>query len=225
MILPDARTRFTPADVALVLYWVEGVHPSAEEVDIRLQQEDWDAVLDRPEVARGLTASGGAGPEPVPSPSLFFYVLVRHALLGRGIADRRVADYCAALLREFGQGRRARRIARVDDQEHGYLVDILADAASANDERQFKVLVHLGNYALWFAGVFPERIAALRDRGGGPDLSYYDALGGRGFAEARDHRLARRLGLADILETAADRFRSLRAAFNDLSAQLRLRAA
>ena len=41
-----------------------------------------------------------------------------------------------------------------------YLVDILADLESSNGERRFRVMVHLGNYALWLSGVFPERIAA-----------------------------------------------------------------
>lgn len=221
MIQPDARSRLTPDDVALVLTWIDGGRPSPEEVDVRLLEEDLDTVLDRPEVAAGLRAA----PMPGPSPSLFFYVAVRHALVARGVTDRRMADYCAALLREFGRGDRAHRIAPVDDHRHEYLVDILSDASSAQGDRQFRVLVHLGNYALWFAGVFPERIAARRDRTGGPDLAYYDTLGGRGFAEASDHWMADRVGLGDVLRVAADRFGALRGALNAVSADLRLRAA
>jgi hypothetical protein len=221
MIQPDARSRLTPEDVALVLTWIDGGRPSPEEVDLRLLEEDLDTVLDRPEVAAGLRAA----PMPGPSPSLFFYVAVRHALVARGVTDRRMADYCAALLREFGRGDRAHRIAPVDDHRHEYLVDILSDASSAQGDRQFRVLVHLGNYALWFAGVFPERIAARRGRTGGPDLAYYDTLGGRGFAEASDHWMADRVGLGDVLRVAADRFGALRGALNAVSADLRLRAA
>lgn len=221
MIQPDARSRLTAQDIALILEWVDGVRPTPEDVDIWLQNADLDAVLDRPELADRLSES----PMPGPSPSLYFYILVRHALVRHGISDRRLADYCAALLREFGRGDRAHRIAPVDDHRHEYLVDVLGDAASSSGERQFRVLVHLGNYALWFAGVFPERIEARRTRRGGPDLRYYDALGGKGYAEASDHWLASRVGLEDVFRGAAEQFVTLRSALNAVSGQLHLRAA
>jgi len=45
--------------------------------------------------------------------------------------------------------------------------------------------VHLGNYSLWLAGLFPDYIAARRSRKGGPDLPYYDELGRQDFASRR----------------------------------------
>jgi hypothetical protein len=153
-----------------------------------------------------------------------FYVLVRHSLLDVGVEDPAVADYFAALLREFGIRSRAHRVDDVDDHDHRYLVDILADLSVSTGSRQFKVSVHLGNYALWLAGVFPERVAAQRIRRGGPDLSYYEALGGRGFAEASEHHLAERSGLDDVLRTAAGQVHEIRIALNRVSAQLDLRS-
>ena len=84
--------------------------------------------------------------------------------------------------------------------------------------------VHLGNYSLWIAGLFPERIAAQQIRRGGPDISYYESLGGRGYAEASEHQLAERSGLEDVLRTAAERVRDVRLALNRVSAQLHLRS-
>jgi hypothetical protein len=71
--------------------------------------------------------------------------------------------------------------------------------------------------------VFPERIAAQRLRRGGPDVSYYEILGGRGYAEAAEHHLAERTGLDDVLRTASERVRDVRVALNSVSAQLHLR--
>lgn len=221
MIQPDARSRLTADDVALLLRWSWGEAVPREEVDLWLEAEDLDELLDRPDLVERLQTA----PVPGPSPSLFFYVLVRHSLLSRGIDDRRVADYCAALLREFGLRDRAQRVAPIDDHRHGYLVDILADVAASQGERQFKVLVHLGNYALWMAGIFPEWIEARRFRKGGPDLSYYDSLGARGFSEASDHWLASRVGLEDILRAAGDQFGGVRSALNEVSDRINLRAA
>jgi hypothetical protein len=210
VITADARSRITAQDVELLGSCL-GTDPA--------RLSSLDAVLDRREVATFLLRATLPGP----SASLLFYVLVRHSFLDVGVDDPTVADYFAAVLREFGIRNRATRVAEVDDQEHHYLVDILADLAAATGERQFKVSVHLGNYALWLSGVFPERIAAQRLRRGGPDVSYYESMGGRGYAEASEHRLAERIGLDDVLRTAAERVHEVRVALNQVSAQLALR--
>lgn len=210
MITADARSRITAHDLDL-LGTCLGADPA--------RRQGLDAVLDRREVATFLLSARLPGP----SVSLLFYVLVRHSLLDVGITDPSVADYFAAVLREFGARARATRVDDVDDQDHHYLVDILADRSSATGDRQFKVCVHLGNYALWLSGVFPERIAAQRRRRGGPDVSYYESLGSRGYAEASEHQLAERIGLEAVLRTAAERAHEVRVALNQVSSQLTLR--
>ena len=210
MITADARSRITPQDIELLGSCLG--QQSAQLSGI-------DAVLDRREVATFLLGATLPGP----SASLLFYVLVRHSMLDVGITDPSVADYFAALLREFGLRRRALRVSAVDDEEHHYLIDILEDLSGATGDRQFKVSVHLGNYALWISGVFPERIAAQRLRRGGPDVSYYESLGGRGYAGACEHRLAERVGLEEVLRTAAERVHDVRVALNQVSARLALK--
>ena len=210
MIRADARSRITGDDVDLLSACL-GTMPH--------RVTNLDAVLDRREIATYLLDARFPGP----SASLLFYVLVRQALLDVGIENPTVADYFAALLREFGIRHRAHRVDTIDDQEYSYLVDILADLSAATGERQFKVSVHLGNYALWLSGVFPERIAAQRLRRGGPDLVYYENLGGRGYAEASGHRLAEPSGLEEILRIAAERAHEVRVALNQVSSQLSLR--
>ena len=131
--------------------------------------------------------------------------------------DRELADYLAAMLLDFGQRDRAWRVDWNDDQRHRYLVDILADLEATDGPRRFKVMVHLGNYALWLAGLFPDYIAARYLRKAGPDVSYYDTMGRRGFGMASDHSLAEEYGLGPVLRTAAERFSSLRGALNGVS--------
>src|SRR5256885_7401410 len=111
----------------------------------------------------------------VPSPPLFAYVAVRHALRAAAVDDRELADYLAALLLEFGDHDRHARIRRADDESYSYLVDIVEDLTELDDagERGLLLRVHLGNYSLWFAGLFPDYIEARRTRKGGPDLPYY----------------------------------------------------
>jgi hypothetical protein len=218
MILADTRGRLTAADVELVLLMLSsGSAARRKRLERQLEAEGPDALLDAPVLMERLMALQSLV---VPSESLLFYVLVRHMLLRAELDDRDLADYLASLLTNFGQRDRAFRIDWNDDQKHQYLIDIVSDLEATQGNRQFKVMAHLGNYALWLAGVFPDYIAERRRRKGGPDVSYYDSWGQRGYGLAARHELAERLGLDHVFSVAADRFSALRGAFNGLSGQL-----
>lgn len=186
--------------------------------DRLLAEEGPDRLLDEPGLLDALLALRSLA---VPSPVLFAYVAVRDALRAAGVDDRDLADYLAALLLEFGDHDRHARIGAHDDQTYRYLVDIVSDIAlGAGDdagERAFLLRLHLGQYSLWLAGLFPDRVAAQRARAGGPDLPYYDELGRQGFHLASQHHLAAQFGVAGLYRSAAERFPTLRAAFNRLS--------
>ncbi len=215
MILANMRGRLTAGDLQLVLLLLaKGSAVRRRQLTTRLEREGPDALLDAPELAERLQAVRTLF---APSEVLYFYVMVRHRLLAAGVEDREVADYVAALLLEFGRRDRAVRVDWNDDHAHRYLIDILADLEATQGERRFRVMVHLGNYSLWLTGLFPQYIEARRLRRGGPDLSYYDALGRRGFAMARDHALADAYHLDGILDIAAQHYPTLREALNALS--------
>jgi len=186
----------------------------------QLAEEGVDALLDVPELFDRLLAVRSTL---VPSPALFYYVATRNLLRRAGTDDRELADYLAAMLLEFGRRDRAWRIDWNDDHRHRYMIDILADLAVTQGTRQFKVMVHMGNYALWLAGVFPDYIAARRLRKGGPDVDYYERLGQRGYELASGHALADQVGLGAILRTAAERFSQARLALNRLSDRVMFR--
>jgi hypothetical protein len=135
-----------------------------------------------------------------------------------GIDDAGLSDYLSALLLEFGMRDRALRIAPADDQVYRYVSDIAADLEAVADARRaFLLRAHLGNFSLWLSGVFPDYITARRERLGGPDFSYYEEMGARGFRLASDHQLAQEWALAPIYERAAESFERLRVGLNRLS--------
>lgn len=215
MIVADTRGNLDQSDLRLVLLLLaQGSAQARERWQARLAAEGPDPLLDAPELAERLLAVRTLL---APSEALFLYVMVRHALRSEGVDDAELADYIAALLLAFGQRDRAWRVDWNDDHRHRYLVDILADLAASDGDRRFRVMAHLGNYALWLAGVFPDYVAARQLRRGGPGLSYYDGLGRRGFALAAEHALADRLGLEGVFRTAADRFGVVREALTGLS--------
>lgn len=215
MIRANTRGRLTTADLQLVILLLSrGSAQKRAYIERRLASEGPDSLLDAPELLERLLT---VRTMLVPSEALFFYVMIRNALRRAGVDDRDLADYLAALLLDFGQRDRAWRVDWNDDQRHRYLVDILADLEATGGARRFKVMLHLGNYALWLAGIFPDYIAARHLRKGGPDVTYYDALGRRGFGLASDHQLASEYGLVAVLRTAAERFAALRGALNGVS--------
>jgi hypothetical protein len=218
MIRANTRGRLTAADLQLVILLLSrGSAHRRVDLERRLRAEGPDSLLDAPELfERLLTVRSML----LPSEALFFYVVVRHSLRASGLNDREVADYLSAVLLEFGQRDRAWRVDWNDDQRHRYLVDILSDLDATVGDRRFKVMVHLGNYALWLSGLFPDYIAARRIRKAGPDVAYYEALGSRGFGLASDHALAEEYGLDAVLRTAAERFPALRTALNAVSDRL-----
>ena len=217
MILANVRARLRGADCRLVLVALARREPAARaRAERRYAREGPDGLLDEPGLLDALLALQSLA---VPSAALFAYVAVRHTLLAAGVDDRPLADYLAALLLEFGRGDRATRPPAVDDQTYHYLTEIVNDLAhiEGSPERRFHLQAHLGNYALWLAGLFPDFIAVRRARRGGPDLPYYDALGRRGFGAASESVLAERYGVAGIYRLAAERFPAVRQALNRLS--------
>lgn len=185
----------------------------------RAMEEGPDALWDDPRLVPALTASRDLRH---PSPSLFFYVVLRRLLLDLGVDDRALTDYSAAMVLAFGRGDRAYHIGDHDENRYAYLVDLVEEAGRADGERQFRVRVHLGNFSLWLTGIFPDYIAARRSRKGGPPMPYYEALGRSGFLMASDHRLAG--GLGPVLRSAGERFAELRVALNRLSDRMILPA-
>lgn len=215
MILADTRHQLTRNDAELVARLI--ARDSGAELSLveqTLADHGIDAVLDDPRLPAALLRSRQGACASLP---LFAYVMVRHALRRLGEEDRLLADYLAALMLHFGLRDRAWRVGEADDQVYTTLAELFADVDDPDGRRSFLVRTHLGNYALWVSGCFPDYIEHRRWRKGGPDLDYFETMGRRGFQLAADHRLAENHGMATLYATAAERFGLLRAALNDVS--------
>ena len=218
MILADTRHHLTRDDAQLAARIL--ARDSGDELtdlEARLADEGIDAILDDPRLPAALLRHPRGAHA---SFTLFAYVMIRHALRQAGETDRGMADYVSALVIHFGLRDRAHRISPADDEVYDALAQLIGDVNDPDARRSFLVRTHLGNYALWLSGIFPDYIEPRRWRRGGPDLEYYEEMGRRGFQLAADHRLAEEHGLATLYATAADRFGILRAALNAVSDSL-----
>lgn len=215
MILADTRHHLTRNDAELVARLIaRDSGTELAQVESELADHGFDAVLDDPRLPGALLRMGQGACASFP---LFAYVMVRHALRRLGEEDRVMADYLASVMLHFGFRDRAWRVGTADDQVYTTLAELLGDANDADARRSFLVRTHLGNYALWMSGFFPDMIEHRRWRKGGPNLDYYEEMGSRGFRLAAEHRLADDHGLATLYATVAARFGLLRAALNDVS--------
>ena len=218
MILADVRHRLSRDDAQLAMRLIaHGEAREMERCEEMLRDLGIDALLDDPRLLSALlTTPRGAHA----SFTLFAYVIVRHALREVGEDSRALADYVAAVLVAFGGHGRSERVGSSDDEQYETLGELIEDANDADPRRSFLVRAHLGNYALWKSGLFPDYIEHRRWKKGGPDIGYYDEMGKRGFQLASDHRLAEQHGLRVLYATAATRFEVLRAALNNISDRL-----
>lgn len=219
MIHADLRARLDRRDAQLAVRLLAGADGDARVHWERvLADAGLDALLDEPALAAALRRHAPGAHASLP---LFCYVVVRHALRAAGEGDRRLADYLASLVVQFGLRDRARRVAEADDEVYDTLAALLAaaeaDERQGNARRALLVRAHLGNYALWRSGLFADGVEARRYGRGGPTLDYYEAMGRQGFRMAAEHRLAAEYGLASLFAAAAERFAVLRVALSAVS--------
>lgn len=216
MILPNVRASFGRAEAGFLLGLTAGNDEGARQrEEERLREEGIDAILDDPRTLNAVLASGGISTAPAP---LVFYLLVRHALLEDGINNPVIADYLAALLLEFGRGDRARRPTdNADGREYDYLADIVEAIETATGHDAFLLRAHLGNFALWLSGLFPDYITARVERRGAPGIRYYEEMGATGYRLAADTIDAEHWGLDHLYRTFADNFPALRIALNRIA--------
>jgi hypothetical protein len=218
MILANARQRLTREDAQLAVRLL--AHDSGEELDRtqrRLADDGIDAILDDQRLPAALLTHGVGTYASLP---LFLYVMVRHTLLRAGESDRAVSDYLVAVLLAFGARGRAVRVSEADDEMYDNLAALLDDVNDHDARRAFLVRAHLGNYALWLSGMYPDYIEHRKWRRGGPDVGYFEELGKRGFELAAEHRIAEQCGMSEVYGAIAARFGLLRVALTTISDKL-----
>lgn len=213
MILPNVRMSFGRKEARWLVELLSRDDPEArrhwEEV---LADRGIDPLLEDPRTReRIMEDSRPLLDAPL---GLVLYVYIRQALLESDVESRVIADYLTALVLEFGHGRRSLRIAEHDDREYRYLVEILGELTEAEGRRAFLLRTHLGNFALWLAGLFPDHIEHRVQRRGGPGLDYYEEMGRSGYLQAADDPHAEHDSLQGLYREAADSFERLRQGLN-----------
>lgn len=215
MILADTREYLSTSDLLLAARLLADDDPSSQQrYEEQARSHDRDCLLNHPRLF-GLLCEHKSLEKP--SAALFIYVGVRSTTLSAGLSNADVADYLATLLLRFGNLSRPDKQKEHPEPSYDYLADIVADLPDARTEHGFLLRVHLGNYSLWLAGLFPDHIAFRVHRKGAPGFDYYEELGSRGFRLAAEHSLARENNMSEIYSELGESFQQVRVALNRLS--------
>jgi len=218
MIQPNCRVQFASEDVDFILSVLGPKIGNAEcLVKLLSDSDSRDVILDDEALFHALLERRGCLRV---SSRFYFYILVRNVFRRSGVEDRAVADYVAEVLAEFAQAERARCVIPSRINSLDYFFEMLSALNSADDRTSFFIRAHIGNYSLFFSGVFPDRIRFRAEARGFPDVKYYDSLGRTHFRAASDHRLAQKYDVAEIFSTLSERFEITRRALNDIADRL-----
>ena len=214
MILPTIRASLSRSDGQQLIRLLGREDPElGETARLRLEEHGIGSLLDDPRIRNALLTDTDVS---IPPP-VIFYVLVRQALLEGGIDDESTSDYVASMLVSFGKAGRAYRISGEDDNEFHYLTDMISELRSADGGRRFLLRVHLGDFALWMSGLFPDYLERRTRRKGAPPISYFEELGATGYRGASESLEAGELGMETVLRDVANQFSAVRTALNRIS--------
>ena len=218
LIQSNCRAQFAAEDIEFILSVLGGKIGTADCLIKLLADEDSrDVILDDEALLHALLERRGCLNV---SSRFYFYILVRHVFRRSDIQDRVVADYVAELLTEFASSERSRCLVPGQANPLDYFFEMLGALNTADERTSFYLRVHMGNYSLFLAGVFPDRIRFRAEKRGFPDLKYYEDVGRTQYRVASDHRLAHRYDLTEVFSTLAERFGATRLALNDIADRL-----
>ena len=218
VIRPNCRVQFTPQDIDFIVSVLKSkVNDAPSLLRLLADDETRDLVLDDDSLLRAVLEARCCLRI---STNLYFYVLVRHSFRRAGISERDVADYVAEVLAEYSRIDQMQCKIKGESKSLEYFVDMLTALQTADDTTSFYMRAHIGNYSLFFSGIFPDRIRFRAEFRGAPGLRYFETLGQSSYRVASDHRLARKYDLVKVFDVLAERFQLTRMALNDLGDRL-----
>ncbi len=215
MITANCRNTLSAEDFDFVVKTLSRSPESAVSLaELLCDAETRDAVLENEKLVSAVLSGDGALRI---SPQFYFYILTRHVLKCAGVMARDISDYIASMLAAFS--RTAQLTSPDGSFRTEYLSDMLLALRGASPRQAFLIRAHIGNYALFITGIFPERVEE-RSRHGAPDLSFYESVGRANYRTAAEDAVAKRCHLDGVYGELADRFGEVRQALNRLAEEL-----
>jgi hypothetical protein len=136
----------------------------------------------------------------------FFTGLTEYAFHARlGVADPPLVDYISELLVRFVRSDELYPVRSIRGQRLMAVTDMLAEAQHREGPARQQVHRHIGDFTLFWTGVYPEVIDGLR-RGGKDALIDYQLQGKRAYWIASTIPVERETAPTDVLKRLSENF-------------------
>lgn len=136
----------------------------------------------------------------------FFTGVTEYAFHARlGVADPPLVDYIAELLVRFVRSDELYPVRSIRGQRLMAVTDMLAEAQHREGPARQKVHRHIGDFTLFWTGVYPEVIDGLR-RGSKDALIDYQQQGKRAYWIASTIPVEQEAAPADVLKRLSENF-------------------
>jgi hypothetical protein len=168
------------------------------------------SILDHPKLFDAVAVQRRAA---MLSPTLFFFVVVRHTLKRIGVEDLQVADYLAVVCAEFGMPT-SRQVHAQADKMSLYSVDYLEALDQARGPEKFFIHVKCANQFMVLTCLYPDYLHHRAERRGAPDVDFYEGVVMSHLQAAGHHVLAEEFALDEVLLHLSDALPPVRRAMN-----------
>ena len=220
VIQANCRAQFTADDFSFVVRVLAKSQKDAVSlVTLLSDEQERDAILDHDLIYNSVVDECGCLQV---SAAFYFYILTRRVLKRVSIDERALTDYVAAVLLAFSHISqiRAPGDTGATSRSFTYVSDMLTRLNTCPPEQAYVLRTHMANYALFFSGMFVERVNAHAERRGAPGISFYEGVGQSSYLTVSRHPLAKRTEHQAIFEMLGNEFRRVRLALNSLAETL-----
>ncbi len=137
----------------------------------------------------------------------FFAGVTEQAFMSElGVADPPLIDYVTGLLTRFIASDDIYSVRGVRGERLTQVADMLLEAEERRGPAKRTLHRHIGDFTLFWTGVFPEVAQRLRHAGGRDALLDYRQMGKRSYAVASKIPVEKEIAPSDLLERLSDEF-------------------
>ncbi len=137
----------------------------------------------------------------------FFVGLSEHVFHSQlGVVDTQIVDYVSGLLIRFSRFDTMNRVRQIDGRLAGEVVAMVAEAEQRVGEARREIHRHIGDYTLFWTGVYPEALRELKSPDKKDQFVSYCAQGKRAYRIASTIRAEKEDAPCDLLQRLSDQF-------------------
>jgi hypothetical protein len=123
-----------------------------------------------------------------------------------GVVDTQIVDYVSSLLVRFTRLEHLQKVRQIDGRPATEVVTLVAEAEKRIGEARREVHRHIGDYTLFWSGVYPEALRDLRGRDKQDQFVSYCAQGKRAYKIASTIESRGSVASSELLERMSEQF-------------------